>query len=134
RLHALWALDAIDAGKSVRKEILKAVNDPEASVRRQAIRQLGTRRVADAVKPLTARLKDPEASVRFQATTALGRIASPKAISPLLAALVEKDFFTRYATFAALNRIGRSDAAQWSAIVKGLSHGEPAIREGVEFA
>jgi putative membrane-bound dehydrogenase-like protein len=134
RWHALWALDAIDSGASARKEILKAINDPEASVRRQAIRQLGTRRVAKAVKPLIARLKDPEASVRLQAATALGRIAGPKAVAPLLAALDEKDFFTRFAVFTALNRLGRNDAAQWSAIVKGLNHRDPAVREGVEFA
>jgi putative membrane-bound dehydrogenase-like protein len=134
RWHALWALDAIDGGRASQKEVLKAINDPEASVRRQAIRQLGTRRIADATKPLIHRLKDPEASVRFQAATALGRIADPKAVDPLLAALDENDFFTRFAVFTALNRIGRSDAAQWSAIVKGLSRREPTVHEGVEFA
>ena len=103
-------------------------------MRRQAIRQLGTRRVTDAVKPLIGRLADPEASVRFQAATALGRIASPKAAAPLLAALDEKDFFARYAVFTALNRIGRNNAAQWPAIVKGLNRRESDIREGTEFA
>jgi putative heme-binding domain-containing protein len=134
RWHALWALDGIDGGRTAWKEIMKAANDPEVSVRRQAIRQLGTRRVTEATKPLIARLKDPEASVRFQAATALGRIASPKAATPLLAALDEKDFFARYAVFTALNRIGRNDATQWPAIVKGLNQRDPAIREGVEFA
>jgi len=134
RWHALWALDAIDGGRSAQKIILKAMTDPEASVRRQAIRQLGTRRIADAARPLIGRLKDSEASVRFQAATAMGRIASAKAIDPLLAALDEQDFFARYAVFTALNRIGRNDPNQWPSITKGLLHRDRAIREGTEFA
>jgi len=134
RWHALWTLDAIDGGLSTRKNVLKAVIDPVVSVRRQAIRQLGTRRVAEAARPLVARLKDSEPSVRFQAATALGRIATGKTIDPLLSALNEEDFFTRYAVFTALNRVGRSDAKHWPSITRGLLHRDPAIREGTEFA
>jgi hypothetical protein len=56
------------------------VRDPEASVRRQAIRQLGTRRVRRATQVLLARLHDEDASVRFRAATALGRIGDSAAV------------------------------------------------------
>ena len=48
RWHALWALDGIDGGEAAREAILAAARVPEPSVRRQAIRQLGTRRVRAA--------------------------------------------------------------------------------------
>ena len=48
RWHAIWTLDAIDGGVAARAAVLDAVDDRDASVRAQAIRQLGTRRVAEA--------------------------------------------------------------------------------------
>lgn len=134
RRHALWALDALDAGVAGRQAILAAVRDPDASIRRQAIRQLGTRRVRDAVEPLLGRLRDEDASVRFQAATALGRIGDPKAILRLIGGLDEPDPFARYAAFTALNRIGRADPTAWPAVVDGLAHPKPAVREGTGLA
>src|SRR2546426_940495 len=90
RWHAIWALDAIDGGKSGRGAILAAVVDHDASVRRQAIRQLGNRRVREAAPTVITRLKDDDAGVRFQAAAALGRIADPAAVPALMAALGEK--------------------------------------------
>ena len=59
RWHAIWALDAIDGGVAARAAILEAVDDRDASVRAQAVRQLGTRRVAEARDRLLARLDGP---------------------------------------------------------------------------
>jgi putative membrane-bound dehydrogenase-like protein len=134
RWHSLWALDAIDKGASARKTILAAVNDSDPSVRRQAIRQLGTRQVPEASRPLIARLKDRDASVRFQAATALGRIAERSPVPALIAALDEEDSFVRYGVFTALNRIGRADDRSWPLIAKGLESKNPRIREGTVFA
>ena len=126
--HAIWALDALGQ-PSV--ELLKS---PDASIRRQAARQAGTRRVRDAGEALVGLLKDPELSVRFQAATALGRIGSSAAVAALQAALEEKDLFARYAAFTALNRIGRADSTAWASIVMGLQSPSEAIREGTRFA
>ncbi len=154
RRHALWALDAIDGGRGARKAILAAARDGEAGLRRQALRQLGTRQVQEAVGALLAGLKGPDASIRFQAATALGRIARPltlpsppsdggegrvrgAAVPALVEVLDERDLFTRYAVFTALNRIGRASCdkrSAWRAVVKGLEHPRAAVREGTRLA
>src|SRR5207248_4968281 len=134
RLHAIWALDAIDHGVAARSSIVKALSDQSPAVRRQAARQLGTSRAAQALKPLTALLQDNDRSVRFQAATALGRIADPVAVPSLLKALDEQDLFARYAAFTALNYIGRSHPNAWSAIAQGLRSEKLKIREATLFA
>ena len=134
RWQALWALDAIDRGESAGKTILAAADDSDPGVRRQAIRQLGTRRVSGATPVLISRLKDSDGSVRFQAANALGRSAEPSAIPALLGALDDRDFFARYAVFNALNRIGRASGANWAALAKGLESDNPRVREGTAFA
>ena len=68
------------AGLAGRAAILDAVGDRDASVRAQAIRQLGTRRVAEAQERLAARLDDADAAIRLQAATALGRIGAVGAV------------------------------------------------------
>jgi putative membrane-bound dehydrogenase-like protein len=129
--HAIWALDAIGAGGT---SIQAALKDGDPSVRRQAARELGTRRVAEAAGGLVALLEDEDLSVRFHAATALGRIGAASAIPALQASLDGKDLFARYAAFHALNRIGRADSSAWPEIVKGLESPNPAIREGTLFA
>jgi putative heme-binding domain-containing protein len=134
RWHALWALDALDGGVAGRRAILAAVRDPEASVRRQAIRQLGTRRVRGATEVIVARLRDEDDSVRFRAATALGRIGDSAAVPGLIEALDEADTFARYAAFTALNRIGQADPSAWTAVVAGLGNPKAVVREGVGMA
>jgi len=134
RWHALWALDAIDGGISTRKHILSAASDRVKSVQRQAIRELGQRKVKQAAPVLLACLKNDDPSVRFQAAAALGRMGAGAAIPSLIQTLSEKDLFARYAVFASLNRIGRAHPALWAEIARGLADDEPLIREGTSFA
>jgi putative heme-binding domain-containing protein len=133
RWHALWALDQHDGGKSAQKAILATASDEDASVARQAIRQLGQRRMIEAVPVLTNALQRPEASVRFHAATALGRIAETNAVPALVNALVDADLFARYAVFTALNRIGRSRPDAWPAILIGLNSPNARVREATAF-
>ena len=134
RTHALWALDAIDGGTSVRQQIISASADTDPVMRRQALRQLGTRRATNAAPALIEKLQDKEASVRFQAATALGRIGEPASVPPLLPALEEQDLFARYAVFTALNRIGTNAPSAWPAIVRGLESDNARVREGTTVA
>ena len=134
RWSAVWALDGIDGGAAGRGAIIAALKDGDASVRRQAARQLGTRRAKEAVKELAALLKDDDAAVRFQAATALGRIGDAGTVPALAADLNDKDLFARYAVFTALNHIGKADAQAWPAILQGLDSADPAVREGTLFA
>ncbi len=131
RWHAIWTLDGLDAGRDA---ILAALVDADLSVRRQAARQLGTRRSREAVKPLLKMVLDGDPSIRFAAATALGRIGDSAAVPRLLEALDQVDLFARYAAFTALNRIGRRDPTAWRAIAAGLESENKAIAEGAGFA
>src|SRR5262249_36638044 len=117
-----------------RPAILAAVSDGDPSLRRQALRQLGSRRVREAGEVVRARLRDADAGVRFQAAAALGRIGDAVAVPALIEALDERDTFARYAAFTPLNRIGRPDPGTWDAIVGGFAHAKPAVRDGVRMA
>jgi putative membrane-bound dehydrogenase-like protein len=134
RQHALWALDAIDAGAAARAAILAAAADADPSLRRQVLRQLGTRRVREGGEVARTRLRDDDAGVRFQAAAALGRFGDGSAVPALIEALDDPDAFARYAAFTALNRIGRTDRGAWHAIVGGLAHTKPSVRGGVRMA
>ncbi|MDB6058960.1 MAG: putative rane-bound dehydrogenase, partial [Verrucomicrobiales bacterium] len=135
RWHAIWTLDAIDGGKSARQEIVAIVaGDLDVSVRAQAIRQLGTARAVEAVKPLAAALMGGDAQIRFRAATALGRIGDSAAVRGLVAALDDKDLFAGYAVFTALNRIGKANSNSWSSIVAGLQSTNASVRDGTLFA
>ncbi len=134
RTHALWALDAIDHGRATVKLTQELAMRGDNLVRRQAIRQLGTRRVASAVTVLADGLRDDDACIRFQAATALGRIADDAAVGPLLDALAEADTFTRYAVFTALNRLGQSRPEAWPRIVAALADDRTAVRQGAALA
>ena len=134
RSHALWALDAMDSGRSAYGEIIAVSRDTDPVLRRQAIRHLGTRRVTEAVPGILERLKDSNASVRFHAATALGRIGNAEAVPALVGALGEQDLFARFATFTALHRIGTNAPSAWATIVRGLDNDEARVREGTVFA
>ncbi len=133
--HGIWTLDAIDEARSSRDVIMDLTkpNHPE-SVRRQAIRQLGTRGVRESLDPLTEAIKDENASIRFQAATALGRIGDPEAVSGLKTLLDDNDRFVRFAAFTALNRIGRSNPESFHKIAEGLNSDKETIRNGTRFA
>ncbi len=135
RMHTLWALDAIDEGRSARQEIITlASREPHHELRQQAIRQLGAHGVSAAGPILRDRLHDNETSVRFEAATALGRIGESSAVAALLSTLTEPDLFARYAVFTALNHIGRQHPEAWATIAVGLSNDHERIREGAQFA
>jgi len=135
RWHAIWTLDALDAGSSARQEILTvAGGDADVSVRAQAIRQLGMARAGDAIRSLASALKDGNAEIRFRAATALGRIGDAAAVPDLISALDEKDMFARYSVFKALNRIGKADPNSWAKIAEGLQSTNALTRERTLFA
>jgi HEAT repeat protein len=134
RWHAVWTLDAIDGGTRARATILNLLTDADLSVRMQAMRQLGTRRVAEAVGPLVQHLDSPHAAERRQAAAALGRIGAAEAIEELQLLLADEDRFVRCSAFVALNRIGRSVPQTWEAIVSGLASDDAEIRRGTQFA
>ena len=137
RIHAIWALNALDEGRGAQDTMMALLRrDTEESLLRQAIRQVGLRRVTKAVGPLSSLLEGStiEAAVRFQAATALGRMGDPGAIPALSSALDQTDLFARFAAFTALNEIGRAHPRSWPAIAEGLSSTNARIREATAYA
>ena len=134
RRHAIWTLDAIDGGIAARTAILDAAGDRDASVRAQAVRQLGTRRVSEAIDRVLARLDDLDAAVRLQTAGALGRIGAAGAVRALRERLADDDALVRHAGITALNRIGRAEPAAWDAVVEGLADERPLVRNGTRLA
>jgi putative heme-binding domain-containing protein len=134
RWHALWTLDAIDGAQAPRADVVSAARGPDRSLRLQALRQLGTRRVKSGRSLLVESLRDPDAAVRFHAATALGRLGNSASVPPLLTALDEKDHFARFAVFTALGRIGRAHPAAWDLVARGLESPIAAVGEGTVFA
>lgn len=133
-MHAIWIADQIDGGKSMRSAILGAANGRDPRIARQAIRQLGNRRVAEAMTTFVPLLNSPDASIRFHAATALGRISDWRAVEALIAAGGDTDLFARYAAFNAANRIGRGYPDAWPAVIRGLKSNNPRVREASAFA
>ncbi len=139
RWHAIWALDAINAvqaDKAIEAAIRDAFADRgnDVSVRMQAARQLGNRKVKAAIPALVAGLDEDDEGLRFKAATALGRIGDVAAVAPLIEKLGDKDLFTHYAIFKALNRIGTANPEAWEPIVQGLASDKTEIRSGVALA
>jgi putative membrane-bound dehydrogenase-like protein len=134
RVHAIWALDAVDGGAAAREQIIRATSDNAPTVRRQALRQLATRRVAEALPAALARLTDYDPTVRFHAAAACGRIGGPSAVPALLETVGDGDAWTAHAARNALNQIGRAHPDAWTAIAQGLRHDAEAIREGAAMA
>ena len=139
--HAIWTLDALIAGAHDRFPNLEPViigllqdTQQDVTVRIQAARQVGTRRVKEAVPALIAALNEDNESLRFASATALGRIGDVSAVQPLIDHLSEPDLFTHFAIFTALNRIGRTDQQAWKLIVTALARDQSGVRPGVCLA
>ncbi len=144
RIHAIWAADQLPPPATPRETILHAqiraatiahAATGETRVARQAIRQLGNRRVSQALPALTSQLRtNPDPSIRFVASTALGRVGDWAAAEDLVRATEDSDLFARYAAFTALNRIGRGSPDAWPAVIRGLKDDNERIREACAFA
>jgi putative membrane-bound dehydrogenase-like protein len=135
RWSAIWTLDRIDNGKGGHAAIINVAKNTseDAAVRRQAMRELGTRHVTEATDALVAGLNDSDGSIRMAAAIGLGRIGNPAAVPAIISKLEEKDLFVRFSLFTALNRIGRAQPGSWALIVKGLDNKSAAIRANTSY-
>jgi putative membrane-bound dehydrogenase-like protein len=142
RWSALWTLDRMPDVAKHEDKIIGLLHDPDPSVVRQAVRQLGTRAVKAAAKGLrdiAFIAFEEDESIAFQVATALGRIGDPTAISTLRvlsrkASLENASIFPRYAAWTAMNRIGRQNPSAWAEIAKGFSSMPPGESEAALFA
>jgi putative membrane-bound dehydrogenase-like protein len=129
RWHALWAIDQIGEIEGIRL-VRDRLGDGEPSVRAQAARALGTRRIGVASADLIPLLKDRAPSVRLHAATALGRIhekqgwQAKSAATALVSLLDDEDRWIRYAARIALKRIN-----DWGTVENALTAGSARVRE-----
>ncbi len=96
RLHALWALDAINTPEA-RRAIREALTAESPRVCLQAARSVGIRRDRAALAALTPLLRHPDAAVRREAAIALGKLGDPAAAPALFAKLDDPDPFAGWA-------------------------------------
>lgn len=134
RIHALWALDAMDGGLANRAKVLELLKDKSLSLRRQAIRQVGLRRVQESWRTLMPQLWHEDAGIRRAVATAMGRMGDMASGQRILASLDDSDLFARFAKFTALNRIGARDPRLWTHVIRRLETDRADLRATAMFA
>jgi len=133
RLHAIWAIGQI-AGKDAKAidSMVPLLADPDAEIRAQAAKVLGSRRFAPAGDQLVALLKDASARVRFFAAQSLGKIAHKPAVDALFAALAEnndRDPILRHGCVMGLRGCASSEQ-----LAARATDAAPAVRIGAVLA
>lgn len=135
RIHALWALHAMGPSEATLAPILKASQNPDAAVARQALRCLGEHALPGSARAAESALRSSkEPTVRLQAAIALGRVGDAASIPDLVLALDTPDPFLRHAAFTALHRIGTRHEGAWEPMVAAMAHSVPRIRDAVVHA
>ena len=104
RLHALWALHALNTGEA-RQAVRDALNAADPEVRLQAARAEGIRGDRAAREMLESLLKDRNAAVRREAAIALGKLGDPISVPALLARLGDIDTFADWSIRRALRTL-----------------------------
>ncbi|MGH9307921.1 MAG: PVC-type heme-binding CxxCH protein [Vicinamibacterales bacterium] len=129
RLHALWTMDAL--GMLEDADIVRAVRDPSAGIRENAVR-LAERRIAgnrgliDAVLPLA---DDADARVRLHVALAIGAAADARVVDAL-AAIARRDGGDRWVRAAIFSGLRDRASAFLHAFVSAPPTA-PAVRAAV---
>jgi len=109
RLHALYALQGL--GALDEKQVLRALEDPDAAVRQHAIKLSEQFHHRAAVTPrlvtkLVAMTEDPSILVRYQLAFTMGEVTGPAKIAAL-AALARRDLASSWSRAAILSSLGQ---------------------------
>jgi hypothetical protein len=110
----------------VAERVAASLIDPEAPMRRLAVRRLAEGGDGQSLTGLVESLADPDPGVREEALAALGQYGRA-AIEPVKAMLkVERDAGPRAAALQLLGQVGRDEAAE---VLRGaLADGDPHVR------
>jgi len=131
RRNAVWALGALDDGRSV-APALAALADREPPVRRIAAWALGALDAGEAVPALIAALTDQDAEVRAQVAWALGAIGEARAVDALIGALKDPAENVRVQAAWALGAIRDHRAS--GALAATLKDASPKVRRQAAWA
>ena len=128
-IEAVWTLSRRDTPES-RASVVRAIGNPDSSVRRTAIRAAGLARDKSAVAALLQSLPSKDLAESREAAIALGRIADKTATTPLLTELKRaSDRFHEHAIIFALIQI-----ADRPGVGAALADRSPAVRRGAMVA
>lgn len=127
RYVAAWALGEIADPKGI-APLVSALDDPDAEVRRHAVRAL-IRFGREAVPPLNAYLPAASAQGAAGAVRALGDIGDPRSLEPLLA---QVNGPARQEVFLALGKL--KDTRAEAALVAGLADADWRTRMNAAMA
>jgi len=106
--------------------LIKALDDSDDFVRRNAVDALRNISNDKAVEALIKALDDSDDFVRRNAVDALRNISNDKAIDALIKALDDSDYSVRHNAVDALRNISNDKAVE--ALIKALDHSSDAIR------
>lgn len=95
----------LDSTAPLAEALLKAVDDPDYTVKLWACAALGKSGDPRALAKLVERLADPEIHVRYRAAEGLGFLKDPRAVEPLLAMMRERSWYEGAYALDALRRI-----------------------------
>jgi HEAT repeat protein len=110
---------------------IKKLQNPDATVRRDAIEKLRLRRDARSVEPLIACLGDGDMDVRAAAAAALGEFNDDRAIVPLIACLPVDYTGLRKATMASLGKLNHAKVGEQLIAQLQNKGADPAMTLGV---
>ena len=129
RMHAIWGLGQLATTDSADvASLTDRLADPDAEVRAQAVRCLGSVRAADPAK-VAALLTDASPRVQSFAAQSVGKLGITSAIPALCSMLAlnkDEDPYLRHTCVAALARIGDAEA-----VAARASDANPAVRLAV---
>ena len=129
RLHALWTLDAL--GEIDDEDIVRALRDPLATVRENAVR-IAERRIPSSPRLLDAAIAlvgDPDPRVRLHVALALGASGERRTVEAL-AAIARRDGADRWVRAAVFSSLRDHTTAFLEAFVSAPS-ATPAARAAV---
>jgi hypothetical protein len=113
--------------------VVTALQDPDADVRRQAVRAAAWRRLREAVPPLVALLSDPQEDLRDMALGALTDIGDPAAVKAITARVKFSDVEELRKIIDPIAAMGGEEARTFLEFV-GSGHEDPEIRKMAHLA
>ena len=128
RVHAMWGLGQLRAGRQRDKRLAKRLPfaDIDYEIRAQAAKLAGTRALTLATPRLVDLLHDKSARVQFHAAMALGQAGSSETTSHLFALLERNKDRDAYIRHAAI--MGLTGSAEPEQLIASSSHGSAAVR------
>ena len=106
---------------------MKALSDPDSSVRESAVVGLGKSGTPEAVSGLLKALYDSRGAVREAAASALGDVKAQQAVPELIKVLEDPDSLIQKVVICSLEKIGTQEAV--SGLVRATENPDTSVRK-----